>query len=109
MQEGVVGPGLEDGVGRVVVEHGGVEGRQLEGESAVPVRLGLTALQAGKQDVSGPGLVTAPHHRLRQAARRLQLDLLPAVQVLSETPGLVKVLLGEILVVGLAVQDGAQL
>ena len=47
MQEGVVGPGLEDGVGRVVVEHGGVEGRQLEGESAVPVWLGLTALQAG--------------------------------------------------------------
>ena len=109
VEEGVVGPGLEDVVGRVVVQHGGVESRQLEGQSAVPVGLGLTALQGGQEDVPGPGLLPRPHHRLGQHTGSLQLDLLPAVQVLGEAPGLVEVLLGEVLVVGLAVQDGPQL
>ena len=109
VEEGVVRPSLEDGVGGVVVQHRGVEGRQLEGQPAVPVRLGLAALQGGQEDVPGPGLVPGPHQRLRQHTGSLQLDLLPAVQVLSETPGLTKVLSGQVLVVGLALQDGAQL
>ena len=86
-----------------------MEGRQLEGQSAVPVWLSLTALQGGQEDVPGPGLVSRLHHRLRQDGGRLQLDLLPALEVLSQTPGLVEMLPGQVLVVGLPLEDGAQL
>ena len=60
MEEGVVRPSLEDGVGGVVVQHGGVEGRQLECQSAVPVGLGLTALQATSSPMSVLLLATDP-------------------------------------------------
>ena len=86
-----------------------MQSRQLEGQSAVPVRLGLTALQCGEEDIPGTGLVTNIHHRLRQNTGSLQLDLLPTLEVLSETPGLIKVLFCQVLVVGLPVQNGAQL
>ena len=109
VEEGVVGPSLEDGVGGVVVQHRGVQSRQLEGHPAVPVRPSLTALQCRQEDVPGPSLVTRLHHRLRQDTGSLQLDLLPALEVLSETPGLIEVLPGQVLVVGLPVQNCAQL
>ena len=109
VEEGVVSPCLEDVVCRVIEQHRGVEGGQLKGQSAVPVRLSLAGLQGGQEDVPGSGLVTRLHHRLRQNTGRLQLDLLPTLEVLSEAPGLVKVLPGQVLVVGLLLQNGAKL
>ena len=75
----------------------------------MPIRPSLTALQCGQEDIPGAGLVTRLHHRLRQNTGSLQLDLLPALEVLSETPGLVKVLSGQVLVVGLPVENCTQL